>query len=75
MIQIEAFLLVKAVDYCCIIYDISKPNAIHLIENSVSDDHGYIKCIYKKINIKKKSLWILFWQFNENKPKNQKIET
>ena len=41
-IQIETFLLVKAVDYCCIIYGISKPDAIHLLENSVSDDRGYI---------------------------------
>ena len=35
-------IIVKGVDYFCIIYDISKPDAIHLLENSVLDDHGYI---------------------------------
>ena len=33
---------VKGVDYCWIIHDISKSEAIHLLENSVLDDRGYI---------------------------------
>ena len=37
-----AFITVKGVDYCCIFYDISKSEAIHLLENSVLDDLGYI---------------------------------
>ena len=32
---------VKGVGYHCIIY-INKSNIIHLLENSVLDDHGYI---------------------------------
>ena len=37
-----AIINVKSVDYCCIIHDISKSEAIHLLENSMLDDHGYI---------------------------------
>ena len=37
-----AIITVKSVDYCCIIHDIRKSEAIHLLENSVLDDHGYI---------------------------------
>ena len=37
-----AFITVKGVDYRCIIHDISKSEAIHLSENSVLDDRGYI---------------------------------
>ena len=33
---------VKVVDYLCIIHDIGKSEAIHLLESSVLDDHGYI---------------------------------
>ena len=33
---------VKNVEYCCIIYDISKSEAINLLENSVLEDRGYI---------------------------------
>ena len=32
---------VKGIGYHCIIY-INKSNIIHLLENSVLDDHGYI---------------------------------
>ena len=28
----------KVIDYCCIIHNISKPDAINLLENSVLDD-------------------------------------
>ena len=31
-------IIVKGGDYCCIIHDISKSNAINLLENSVLDD-------------------------------------
>ena len=38
-----AIIVVKGVDYCCIIHKISKSGAIHLLENSVLEDCGYIK--------------------------------
>ena len=38
------------VDYCSIIHDISKSDAIHLLENSLLDDRGYIYKMH--INIK-----------------------
>ena len=36
-----AIITVKEVDYHCIIHDVSKSEAIHLLENSVLDDRGY----------------------------------
>ena len=33
-----AVITVKGVDYCCVNHDISKSEAIHLLENSVLDD-------------------------------------
>ena len=33
---------VKEVDYCFIIHDIKKSEAINLLENSLLDDHWYI---------------------------------
>ena len=33
---------VKGIDYCCIVSDISKSNAIHLFKNSVLDDLGFM---------------------------------
>ena len=47
-----AIITVKGVDYCCIIHDISKSEAIHLLQNSVLDDCGYkYKIHVKEINI------------------------
>ena len=37
-----ATITVKAVDYHCIIHDISISEAIRLLENFVLDDRGYI---------------------------------
>ena len=37
-----AIITVSWVDYCCIIHGISKCDTIHLLENSVVDDPGYI---------------------------------
>ena len=37
-----AIVSVKGVDYRCIIHDISKCEAIHLLKNSVLEDRGYI---------------------------------
>ena len=37
-----AIITVSWVDYCCIIHGISKCDTIHLLENSVFDDRGYI---------------------------------
>ena len=37
-----ATITVKNVDYRCIIYNISKSEAINLLENSVLEDRGYI---------------------------------
>ena len=35
-----AIITVKGVDYHCVIHGISKSEAIHLLQNSVLDDHG-----------------------------------
>ena len=41
-----AIITVKNVDYCCIIYNISKSEVINLLENSVLEDRDYTrKCI------------------------------
>ena len=37
-----AIITVKNVDYCCIIYNISKSKAINLLENSFLEDRWYI---------------------------------
>ena len=37
-----AIVTIKNVDYRCIIHNISKFEAINLLENSVLEDHGYI---------------------------------
>ena len=37
-----AIITVKNVDYCCIIYNISKCEAINLLKNSVLENRGYI---------------------------------
>ena len=37
-----AIITVKGVDYCCMIYNIIKPEEIHLLENSLLDEPGYI---------------------------------
>ena len=37
-----AIITIKNVDYCCIIHNISKSEAINLLKNSVLDDRGYI---------------------------------
>ena len=36
-----AFITVKSLDYPCIVIDIRKPDAIHLLGNSVFDDCRY----------------------------------
>ena len=41
----SAIITVKGVDYCYIIHDISKSEAIHLLENSVLEDGHVQKCI------------------------------
>ena len=38
-----AMITVKNVDYCCIIYNISKSKAINLLENSFLEDRWYIQ--------------------------------
>ena len=37
-----AIITIKGVDYCCIIDDISKFEAIYLLKNSMLEDRGYI---------------------------------
>ena len=37
-----AIITVKNVDYCCIIHNISKSEAIHLLKNSALENRGYI---------------------------------
>ena len=41
-----AIIIVENVDYCCIMYNISKSEAINFLENSVLKDPGYL---YKNI--------------------------
>ena len=38
-------IIVKGIDYHCIIHNISKSDAINSLENSILDDRGYIKLI------------------------------
>ena len=38
-------IIVKNVDYCCIIHNFRKSEAIHLLESSVLDDRWYISKI------------------------------
>ena len=37
-----AIIIIKNVDYRCIIHKINKSEAINLLENSVLEDRGYI---------------------------------
>ena len=37
-----AIITIKNVDYCCIIHNISKSEAINSLKNSVLEDCGYI---------------------------------
>ena len=43
LIEAITIITVKNIDYCCIIHNISKPEAINLSGNSVLEDCGYIK--------------------------------
>ena len=46
-------IIVKNVDYRCIIHDINNSQAIVLLENAVLEDRGYTyKCISKKSMLK-----------------------
>ena len=42
-----AIITVNGVDYRCIIHDISRSEATHLLENSVFDDGGHIWNAYQ----------------------------
>ena len=48
-ITIKNIINFKGIDYRCIIHDISKSDAVHLLEDSVLDDFGYT---YSKMHIK-----------------------
>ena len=37
-----AIITVKSIDYHCIMYNLNKSEAIHLLENSVFKDRGYL---------------------------------
>ena len=50
-----AFITVKGIYYWYIIHDISKYDAIHLLENSLLDDLRYIENAHQKINIKNRA--------------------
>ena len=62
---------VKSVDYCCIIHDISKSDAIHFLKDFVLMIVGICKNIYERNQYQKSSLQVLSRQFNWSK-KNQK---
>ena len=49
-----AIIIIKNVDYCCIIHSISRSEAINLFENSVFENCGYI---YILVYIK----WLIVW--------------
>ena len=42
-----AITTVKGVNYCFIIHEISKSEAIHLLEDSVLDDWAYMQNVYQ----------------------------
>ena len=52
-----AIITVKNIDYCCIIHNISKSEAINLLENSVLEDRGYLS---KNIVLNFQSGFLLF---------------
>ena len=43
-----AIITVKNFDYCCVIHDISKSEAIHLLKKFALDDRGNISKAYQK---------------------------
>ena len=43
-----AIITVKDIDYRCVVHDISKAEAIHLLENSVLDCRGYTQNTYQR---------------------------
>ena len=47
-----AIITVKNVDYRCIMHDISRSEAIHLLENYVLDNRRYIKKCISILRIK-----------------------
>ena len=54
-----AIITIKNVDYCCIIHNISKSEAINLLENFAIENCGYIQKILPQFKYKSKSLYIL----------------
>ena len=65
---------VKDVNYSCIMYDISKSEAFHLLESFVLDDRGYIeKCISKKSTLKIESTTIILTISSKQKSETEKI--
>ena len=61
-----AIINIKGVDYRCIIYGISKSEAINLLANYVLEERGMYKYSYQRNQYQKSSLG-LFWQFNQSK--------
>ena len=55
----------KDIDYLCIIHDISKSDAIHLSENYVLDDRGYLKMHSREINIKNRVYYFEYLRKSE----------
>ena len=50
-----AIMAVKRLDYLCVIHDIRKSETIHLLENYLLEDHGYILKIQSTI------IHVIFW--------------
>ena len=48
-----AIIIVKNVDYCCVMYDISKSEAINLLGSYVLENSGYVQ----------KTIVVIFSQF------------
>ena len=56
-------IIIKGIGYTCIISGVSKSDAIHLLGNSTSDNHGNIYNAYQINPYKKESTTITFQLF------------
>ena len=59
ILAILLIITVKEADYCCIINDTCKSDAVHLLETSMLDDRGYMY----KMDIKDR-VYSYYWQLN-----------
>ena len=53
----------KGIDYLCIIHDIGKSDALHLSENDVLDDRGYIEMHIKELMLNALNYLLRIYRF------------